>query len=149
VLLGRTVALDRALARGTEPSLLDSDGATPMHRLDDRSDHLNPGIVRSLVAAGADVDAATVSGERPIEAAARRVLPATVATMLDLGAPPARALTALLNWWVLNVRWAGYRAKDVVNVVELLRAGAAVVTERDRELAAEAGVPAVVEAVGA
>jgi uncharacterized protein len=69
--------------------------------------------------------------------------------MLDLGAPPARALTALLSWWVLNVRWAGYRAKDVVSVVELLRAGAAVVTERDRELAAEAGVPAVVEAVGA
>ena len=52
VLLGRSAALDRALARDVDPSLLDSDGATPLHRLDERSDHLNPGLVGALVAAG-------------------------------------------------------------------------------------------------
>lgn len=140
VLLARTVALDRVLARGVDPSLLDSDGATPMHRLDERSDHLNPGIVRALVAAGADVNASTTSGERPIEAAARQILPATVAVMLDLGADPARSLDALMTWWVTNVRWAAYRAGEVVDVVEILRVGGAAVTDRNRELAAEAGI---------
>jgi hypothetical protein len=143
VLLGRTIALERALGRGANPSLLDSDGATPMHRLDDRSDHLNPELTRMLTAAGADVNAATPSGQRPIEAAAQRILPATVATMLDLGAEPAKALTALLVWWAANARWFGYRAKEVVNVIERLRAGGAVVTTRDRELATEAGVSTV------
>ncbi len=59
---GRTVAL----ARGVDPSPLDSDGATPMHRLDERSDHLNPQITRALITAGADVNATTASGQRPI-----------------------------------------------------------------------------------
>ena len=40
--------LEQALAQGVNPSLPDSDGATPMHRLDERSDHLNPAMVRSL-----------------------------------------------------------------------------------------------------
>lgn len=149
VLLGRAEALQHALAAGVDPSLVDCDGATPMHRLDDRSDHLNPELVTRLRAAGADVDATTPTGERPIEAAARRVLPATVATMLELGAEPAAALTAALTWWVANVRWAGYRAGEVVRVAEILRAGGAVVTARDRELADEAGVSAVVAALGA
>jgi hypothetical protein len=149
VLLGRTVALERALGRGVSPSLLDSDGATPMHRLDDRSDHLNPELTRMLTAAGADVNAATPSGQRPIEAAAQRILPATVATMLDLGAEPAKALAALLVWWAANARWFGYRAKEVVNVIECLRAGGAVVTTRDRELATEAGVSTVAAALDA
>lgn len=149
VLLGRTEALRRALAVGVDASLVDSDGATPMHRLDDQSDHLNPELVVLLHEAGADVDAETPSGRRPIEEAARQLLPATVAALLDLGADPARALSALLTWWVANVRWAGYRAGDVVRVVEILRAGGAVVTAGDRELANEAGVFAVVDAVGA
>jgi hypothetical protein len=149
VLLGRTEALQRALAAGANPSLVDSDGATPMHRLDDRSDHLNPELVVRLHDAGADVEAETPSGARPIEEAARRVLPATVSAMLELGAEPAMALSALLTWWVRNVRWAGYRAGEVVRVVEILRSGGVVVTARDRSLANEAGVSAVVDAVGA
>lgn len=149
VLMGRTVALDHALARGVDPSLRDSEGATPMHCLDDRSDHLNPGIVRALVAAGADVNAATVGGLRPIEPAARQLLPATVAAMLDLGALPAEALSTLLVWWTVNVRWAAYRADAVVDVIEILRAGGATVTDRHRELAAEAGVSKVSSALDA
>ncbi|MHA3019776.1 ankyrin repeat domain-containing protein [Mycobacterium sp. BMJ-28] len=141
--LGRTVALTRALARGADPAVRDSGGATPLHVLGDRSDHLNPGIAEALVAAGADVDAQSGGGERPIEAAARRVLPATVGALLELGAEPARALDALLVWWSVNARWYAYRSAEVVRVVEILRAGGAVVTEQHRELAAEAGVEAV------
>jgi uncharacterized protein len=106
VLRARSAALDRALDMGVSPSLLDSDGATPLHRLDERSDHLNPTLVVSLVATGADVNASTDSGERLIEAAAQRLLPATVTKLLDLGAEPANAITAVLVWWAANVRWA-------------------------------------------
>ncbi|MGH3582141.1 MAG: ankyrin repeat domain-containing protein [Mycobacterium sp.] len=147
VTLGRTVALARALGRGTDPTVRDSEGATPLHVLGDRSDHLNPGIVRALVTAGADVDAQATGGGRPIEAAARRLLPATVGTMLELGAQPARALDALLVWWSVNIPWAGYRAAVVVSVVEILRAGGAVVTDRHGALAAEAGVRSVCAAL--
>jgi hypothetical protein len=149
VLAGRTTALDRALAKGVSPSLPDSDGATPLHCLDERSDHLNPGIVRSLVAAGADPNAVTVSGQRPIEVAAQRLLPATVATLLDVGAQPAAALTSVLVWWAVNVRWAKYRASEVVTVIEVLRAGGAVVGDRDRELTAEGDAETVVAALDA
>jgi hypothetical protein len=147
VSLGRSTALEHALARGVDPSLPDSDGATPMHRLDERSDHLNPAMVRSLVIAGAEVNAPTTSGQRPIEAAAQRLLPATVARLLELGAHPAKALTATLVWWAVNVRWAGYRRGEVVDVIKILRAGGAAVTERDRELAADAGAPEVISAL--
>jgi hypothetical protein len=41
---------------------------------------------------------------------------------------------------VPNVRWAEYRAPAVVSVVEFLPLGGAVVTEGDRELAAQTGV---------
>ena len=149
VLAGRTTALERALAAGVSPSLRDSDGAAPLHRLDERADHLNPQIVRSLVGAGADPNASTPSGQRPIEAAAQRLLPATVAALLDLGAEPAAALTSVLVWWAANVRWATYRAREVVEVVEVLRTGGAKVGDRDRELAAEAGVETVVAALDA
>lgn len=148
VALARSTMLDRALARGVDPALLDSDGATPIHRLDERSDHINPGMVRSLVAAGADVNSATPSGQRPIEAAAQRLLSGTVATMLDLGAQPANALTAVLAWWTVNVRWAAYRSQEVVDVIEILRAGGAEVSDRHRELAEEAGVLTVGAALG-
>ncbi len=149
VLLGRSAALDRALARDVNPSLVDSDGATPLHRLNERSDHLNPAMVRSLVAAGADVNASSNGGQRPIEAAAQRLLLATVTTFLDLGADPADALTAVLVWWAANIRWARYRAGDVVAVIEALRAGGSVVGDRDRQLAAEAGVGTVIFALEA
>ncbi len=88
VRLGRTVALRHALADGVNPSLLDSEGATPMHVLDGDNDNVNPEIVRCLVHAGASVDAPLPSGTQPIELAARRVLPATVAAMIELGAEP-------------------------------------------------------------
>jgi hypothetical protein len=149
VRLARTAALQRALAMGVSPLLLDSEGATPLHRLDERSDHLNPALVRSLVGAGADVNASTNGGQLPIEAAAQRLLPATVTTFLDLGAEPANALTAVLVWWVANVRWAKYRAGEVVAVIEALRAGGASVGDRDRQLAAEGEVPTVASALDA
>ena len=149
VLLGRTVALDRALARGTGPSPLDSDGATPMHRLDDRSDHLNPGIV-AIARRRRRRRRRRDGRRRETDRSGGATGPARHRRHDARPRRPARAgLDRAAGLVGVNVRWAGYRAKDVVRVVEVLRAGAAVVTERDRELAAEAGVPAVVEAVGA
>ena len=48
-----------------------------------------------------------------------------------------------------NVRWAKYRADEVVDVIKTLRAGGAVVGDRDGELAAEAGEPTVMSALDA
>ena len=138
VRLGRTVALAHALAKGAGPELRDSDGATPLHVVDGDGDNVNPEMVRALVRAGAAVDAISSSSTQPIEQAARRILPATVAALVDLGADPGRGLEALLSWWVVGVRFAGYRARDVADVIDVLRAGGAAVTERHRELAASA-----------
>lgn len=148
VALGRVEAAVRALRGGAGPTARDSDGATPLHVLGDRSDHLNPDLVKALVGAGADVNAQTPSGRRPIEVAAQRLLPASVATMLDLDADPAEALTVLLSWWAMNARWYGYRATEVINVIEILCASGVVVTDRHRELAHRAGVDAVERALG-
>ena len=143
VRLGRTVALAHALAKGVDPDLRDSDGATPLHVVDGNSDNVNPEMVRALVRAGAAVDAAMPSGSQPIEQAARRILPATVAAMVELGADPGRGLAALLSWWAVGSRFAGYRAGDVAGVIAILRAGGAAVTDRHRELAASAGASQV------
>jgi uncharacterized protein len=143
VRLGRTVALAHALAKGADPELRDSDGATPLHVVDGDGDNVNPEMVRALVRAGAAVDAISSSSTQPIEPAARRILPATVAALVDLGADPGRGLEALLSWWVVGVRFAGYRARDVADVIDVLRAGGAAVTERHRELAASAGASQV------
>jgi hypothetical protein len=141
VRLGRTVALVHALAKGVDPDLRDSDGATPLHVVDGDSDNVNPEMVRALVRAGAALDATTPSGTQPIEQAARRILPATVAAMVELGADPG--LDALLSWWAVGFRFAGYRAGDVADVVDILRAGGANVTDRHRELAESAGASQV------
>lgn len=143
VRLGRTVGLAHALARGTNPNLRDSDGATPLHVLDGNGDNVNPEMVRALVRAGAAIDAPMPSGAQPIEQVARRLLPATTAAMVELGADPARGLDALLSWWAVGVRFAGYRAGDVADVIDILRAGGAEVTDRHRELAATAGASQV------
>jgi len=143
VRLGRTVALAHALAKGVLPDLKDSCGATPLHVVDGNSENVNPEMVRALVRAGAAVDAAMPSGTQPIEQAARRILPATVAAMVDLGADPGRGLDALLSWWAVGVRFAGYRAGDVADIIDILRAGGADVTERHRELATAAGASQV------
>ena len=144
VRLGRTVALAHALAHGTRPDLTDSDGATPLHVVDGNNDNVNPELVRALVRAGAAVDAPTSSGLRPIEQAARRILPATVAALVDLGADPARGLDALMGWWAgIGVRFSGYRAADVADIIDILRAGGAAVTDRHRKLAADAGASQV------
>ena len=143
VRLGRTVALTHALAKGVDPDLTDSDGATPLHVVDGNGDNVNPEMVHALVRAGATVDAAMPSGTQPIEQATRRILPATVAAMVELGADPGRGLDALLSWWAVGVRSAGYRAGDVADVIDILRAGGAGVTERHRELAASAGASQV------
>lgn len=143
VRLGRTVALSHALAKGVDPSLLDSDGATSLHVVDENNDNVNPEMVRALVRAGAAVDAALPSGTHPIEVAARRILPATVAALVELGADPGRGLDAVMSWWAMGVRFAAYRAGDVAGVVEILRADGAEVTEHHRELAASAGASQV------
>jgi uncharacterized protein len=116
--LGRATALTRALARGADPMVRDSAGATPLHVLGDGADHVNPEIVGALIGAGADIEARSTGGISPIEAAARELLPATVTAMLELGAQPGRALDALLVRWSSNARWMGYRAGVVVALVE-------------------------------
>jgi hypothetical protein len=64
--------------------------------------------------------------------------------MVELGADPGRGLDALLPWWVtVGVRYSGYRADDVAEVIDVLRAGGAAVTDRHRELAATAGASQV------
>jgi hypothetical protein len=63
--------------------------------------------------------------------------------MVELGADPRRGLDALLSWWPVGVRFAGYRAGAVADVIDILRAGGAEVTERHRELAANAGASQV------
>lgn len=143
VRLGRTVALNHALAGGVDPSLVDSEGATPMHVIDGSADNVNPEMVRALVRAGASVNAAMPSGTQPIEQAARRILPATVAAMVELGADPTRGLDALMAWWAVGARHAGYRAGEVSDVIDILRAGGAEVTDRHREFAAKAGASQV------
>jgi hypothetical protein len=137
------VALAHALAKGVDPDLRDSEGATPLHVVDGNGDNVNPEMVRALVRSGAAVDAAMPSGTQPIEQAARRILPATVAALVELGADPGRGLDALLSWWAVGVRSAGYRADDVADVIDILRAGGAEVTDWHRESAATAGASQV------
>ncbi|HYZ67543.1 MAG TPA: ankyrin repeat domain-containing protein [Mycobacterium sp.] len=144
VRLGRTVGLSHALAKGTPSDVTDSEGATPLHVVDGNSDNVNPEMVRALVQSGARIDAATTSGTQPIDEAVRRILPATVATMIELGADPGRGLDALLQWWAtIGARYAGYRANEVADVIDILRAGGAEVTDRHRELAVDAGASQV------
>ena len=140
---GRTVALNHALARGVDPGLVDSDGATPMHVINDSADNVNPEIVRALVRAGAAIDTPLPSGTQPIELAARMILPATVAAMVELGADPGRGLESLMAWWSVGAKFNAYRAAAVADVVDILRAGGATVSQRHRELAANAGASEV------
>jgi ankyrin repeat protein len=136
---GRTVALSHALANGADPALIDSEGATPMHVLGGDADHVNPQIVRALAKAGASVNAAMPGGAQPIEAAARKVLPATVAALVELGADPGRGLDALMAWWSISgAKYNGYRCDDVCSVIDILRAGGAEVNDRDLSRAAGA-----------
>jgi len=68
----------------------------------------------------------------------------TVTITLIEGADPGAGLVALLPWWAgVGARYSGYRAGDVAAVVEILRSGGAEVTDRHRELAAEAGASQV------
>jgi ankyrin repeat protein len=140
---GRTVALNHALAHGVDPALLDSDGATPMHVINDSADNVNPEIVRALVRAGASVNAPLPSGTQPIELAARMILPATVVAMVELGADPGRGLDSLMAWWSVGAKFNGYKAAAVADLVDLLRAGGAEVSQRHRELAVNAGASEV------
>jgi hypothetical protein len=63
--------------------------------------------------------------------------------MVELGADPNRGLDALLAWWPVGVSFAGYRARDVADVIDILRVGGAEVTDRHREFAARAGASQV------
>jgi hypothetical protein len=100
---------------------------------------VNPEIVRNLARAGAPVDAAMPSGTQPIEQAARKVLPATVAAMLELGADAGRGLDALMAWWsIVGAKYNGHRSGDVSTVIDILRAGGAEVSDRHLDQAAGA-----------
>jgi hypothetical protein len=135
----RVVALKHAVASGVDPSLTDSDGATAMHVLGDDADNVGAEMVRTLAGAGASVEAATPSGTQPIENATRRLLPATVAALVELGADTGRGLDALMTWWsITGARFYGHRTSDVVDVIDVLRAGGAEVTDRHRERVAGA-----------
>ncbi len=138
VRVGRTVALNHALAHGVDPALVDSDGATPMHVIGGAGDLVNAEIVRALARAGASVNTPTPAGTQPIEHAARRMLPATVAALIELGAEPGRGLDALMSSCGADAH-GGCRGDDVVDVIDTLRCAGAAVTERHRELAAAAG----------
>ncbi|MGV0850185.1 ankyrin repeat domain-containing protein [Mycolicibacterium phlei] len=140
---GRSVALNHALARGVDPMLRDSAGATPLHVLAGDGDHVNPELVRALVDAGASVHAELPGGTQPIEHAARSLLPATVAALLDRGAHASRGLDALMAWWSVAADLYGYKAGVVCDVVALLRGAGAEVSDRHHELAATAGTPQV------
>nr|WP_090338614.1 ankyrin repeat domain-containing protein [Mycolicibacterium malmesburyense]CRL66574.1 Ankyrin repeats (3 copies) [Mycolicibacterium malmesburyense] len=144
---GRAVALNHALANGVPATLLDSDGATPLHVLSGQGDNVNPEMVRALVRAGAAVDAALPDGTRPVERAARLLLPATVAALVEHGADPERGLDALMSWCASAAESAVRRAGVVVDVVEALRSGGARITQRHRELAAGAGAQQVAAAL--
>ncbi|MFV9636012.1 ankyrin repeat domain-containing protein [Mycobacterium neumannii] len=144
---GRTVALNHALANGVCPTVLDSEGATPLHVLSSDADNVNPEMVRALVRAGAPVHAALPDGAQPIDRAARLVLPATVAALVDHGADPGRGLDALMSWWAMGGKVSADRAGVVADVVDVLRTGGAEVTARHRELATGAGVTQVTAAL--
>ncbi|MGE2691521.1 ankyrin repeat domain-containing protein [Mycolicibacterium pulveris] len=144
---GRTVALNHALAQGVDPSLVDSDGATPMHVIDGADDQVNAEIVRTLARAGASVNTPTPGGTQPIERAAQQMLPATVAALIELGAEAGRGLDALMSSW--GVHRAGCCARDVVDVIDALRCGGATVTQRHRELASAAGAAQIEAALRA
>lgn len=139
VRVGRTVALKHALANGANPSVVDSDWATPMHVIGGAGDHVNAEIVRALARAGASVNAPTPAGIQPIERAAQRMMPATVAALIELGAEPHRGLDALLSSWAGCAQGTPCRADDVADVIATLRRAGAPVTEHHRELAAVAG----------
>jgi len=140
---GRTVALNHALAHGVDPNLVDSDGATPILVLAEDADNVNPEMVRALMRAGGSIDAALPGGTQPIDRVARMILPATVAAMVELGADPDRGLDSLMAWWSVGAAFNGYRVAAVADMVDLLRAGGATVTQRHRELAARAGASEV------
>lgn len=48
-----------------------------------------------------------------------------------------------MTWWPTGVRLAGYRAREVADIIEILRAGGAEVTDRHRDLATTAGASQV------
>ncbi|OBF93193.1 hypothetical protein A5790_12395 [Mycobacterium sp. 852002-51152_SCH6134967] len=144
---GRTVALNHALANGVCPAVLDSEGATPLHVLSSDGDNVNPQMVRALVRAGAPVQAALPDGTQPIDRAARLVLPATVAALVDHGADPGRGLDALMSWWALGAEVSAEKAGVVADVVDVLRTGGAEVTARHLDLAAGASVERVTAAL--
>jgi hypothetical protein len=140
---GRTVALNHALAHGVDPGLLDSAGATALHVIGSSADNVNPPMVRALVRAGASINAPLPGGTQPIELAARMLLPATVAAMVELGADAGRGLDSLMTWWSVDAPFNGYRTAQVIEVVDLLCTGGAVVSGRHRELAATGGASEV------
>ena len=84
------------------PALVDSEGATALHVIGSSADNVNPEMVRALVRAGASVNAPLPSGTQPIELAARMILPATVAAMVELGADAGRGLDSLMAWWAVG-----------------------------------------------
>ncbi|MCT7367482.1 hypothetical protein A7R75_00625 [Mycolicibacterium llatzerense] len=141
-------ALTYALRGGTDPDVVDSGGATPMHAADYRYDDRFPAVVRGLAHAGADVDALAADGVRPIGRAALRMMPRTVTALIAAGAAPGPGLDTLLSHWATT--HAGrhkFDAPRVVEIIELLLAAGAEVTSRHLALAEQAAETTVISAL--
>ncbi|WP_159040200.1 ankyrin repeat domain-containing protein [Streptomyces virginiae] len=144
---GNIAAVKLALNMHTDPSCRDSLGATPMHAVTKEHDASSAEIVRLLASSGASPNSPNSHGIVPIEQAARNIMPATAAALVDLGADPQIGLTSAISGWVINSRYLGYRAGQMANLVEILRAGGAEVTPEHISRARRAGHDVVLAAL--
>ncbi len=141
-------ALTYALRIGTDPDVVDSEGATPMHATDYRFDDTFPAVVLCLTHAGGDVDATAADGVRPIGRAALLLMPRTVAALIAAGAAPGPGLDTLLSQWAtMHAGRRKFDAPKVVEIIDLLLAAGAEVTNRHLELAQGAGEATVIAAL--
>lgn len=98
---GNLKRLERLLAEGFDPGTL-QDGISPLH-----SAAWNGQVeaARFLIEAGADVNAASTTGNTPLHLAAAKAGPEMVAFLLSVGADPVRATEkgfTALHVWALN-----------------------------------------------
>jgi ankyrin repeat protein len=88
---GRLEDLAELLGAGADPSVVDKQGFTPLHFA---AQSLDPGAVRLLIDAGADIEARNVHGATPLLVALTNVRDSegdAVRILLDAGADPDAA----------------------------------------------------------